>query len=805
MTSAMALDHEEPLGDSLLSDEEGSVESSRRGTFKELGRTFKRLAGVVARTAASAGEMLKDEELRKRGATVIAERARTLQQGVVAEVRKNAANVASTFQKAPKSIQGVLGTVQSRINEARLRARLEATKDTPVAVQVGLRLYKAIPQEWRSRLWLTVLYKPEVTEGFREIAEGHRITIRNRLLAAHHARASDTGVPPAIFASTADASPTSSAGAAAPAGNDDSRTGQGVGEQEQRAAATPSSSDQAASGSSAEGGGPAGDQPPLRPTHVRRRSGVSTAAELAAEALASAARQQQNGGSQLPEELAEQLVDDGDGMSSSFSGRPSGVTETGELGDWEVLQGDGGFEDRQGCWLLMHAGRQTVDWSPEATAKQDALELAVDAVQWPAATEYDPEGRYSLLLQITTGQEEVDEPWSQVIARDIHRTFPEHPQFGFEQGQQELFRVLKAYSVHDLEVGYCQGMAFVAGILLMYLPEEPTFHAISRLFPEGGANLRRLYLPTMEGLKAELRKFEWLMAKFLPALLEHLESHGVVSVLFAAQWFLTAFSCPFPPAFSSRVIDIMLVEDSDAIMQRAALAVMAECAADLMQLDDFEEIITFLKMQLAGWTGKRARRVLNSAYRSPITNDILGMADEAVRQGFTGSLSRVQSSVDGRGVSAAGELEGELGTAGSIVHGMTPSTSGVSLEAAGAAGASGTPTPGGRLLGSRRPSSAASKDEEAEYLRMVMNMEAMWTTSADADGSDDDASNSSTAALPKTPMGSAASIRGLASHAAPADHGAAAAVQMLVTDGAVSVTITAAGNSLIGQPPPVVD
>ena len=40
-----------------------------------------------------------------------------------------------------------------------------------------------------------------------------------------------------------------------------------------------------------------------------------------------------------------------------------------------------------------------------------------------------------------------------VIERDIHRTFPEHPQFGCQAGQQMLFRVLKAYSLHDLEVG----------------------------------------------------------------------------------------------------------------------------------------------------------------------------------------------------------------------------------------------------------------------------------------------------------------------------------------------------------------
>lgn len=53
-----------------------------------------------------------------------------------------------------------------------------------------------------------------------------------------------------------------------------------------------------------------------------------------------------------------------------------------------------------------------------------------------------------LPMQISIGQEETDD----IISRDINRTFPEHPQFAFEQGQNALFRVLKAYSLHDLEV-----------------------------------------------------------------------------------------------------------------------------------------------------------------------------------------------------------------------------------------------------------------------------------------------------------------------------------------------------------------
>ena len=48
------------------------------------------------------------------------------------------------------------------------------------------------------------------------------------------------------------------------------------------------------------------------------------------------------------------------------------------------------------------------------------------------------------------------------------------------------------------QVNYCQGMAFVAGIILMYLPEEPAFRMLSRLLDERGPNLRRLYLPGLE-------------------------------------------------------------------------------------------------------------------------------------------------------------------------------------------------------------------------------------------------------------------------------------------------------------------
>lgn len=57
------------------------------------------------------------------------------------------------------------------------------------------------------------------------------------------------------------------------------------------------------------------------------------------------------------------------------------------------------------------------------------------------------------------------------IFLDIGRTFPNHEYFKspFGMGQLSLFNILKAYSILDPDVGYCQGLAFICGILLLHV------------------------------------------------------------------------------------------------------------------------------------------------------------------------------------------------------------------------------------------------------------------------------------------------------------------------------------------------
>jgi hypothetical protein len=60
-------------------------------------------------------------------------------------------------------------------------------------------------------------------------------------------------------------------------------------------------------------------------------------------------------------------------------------------------------------------------------------------------------------------------PYDKIIQRDLARTFPSVEMFKKEngRGQTMLWNVLRAYSLYDPLVGYCQGLGFLVGPLLM--------------------------------------------------------------------------------------------------------------------------------------------------------------------------------------------------------------------------------------------------------------------------------------------------------------------------------------------------
>jgi hypothetical protein len=75
------------------------------------------------------------------------------------------------------------------------------------------------------------------------------------------------------------------------------------------------------------------------------------------------------------------------------------------------------------------------------------------------------------------------------IQRDIHRTLPGSKEFSqtAKSGENRLYNVLKAYTSYDPQIGYCQGMNFIAVTLLSHMQsEEDAFWALVYVMHEKG-------------------------------------------------------------------------------------------------------------------------------------------------------------------------------------------------------------------------------------------------------------------------------------------------------------------------------
>ena len=145
-------------------------------------------------------------------------------------------------------------------------------------------------------------------------------------------------------------------------------------------------------------------------------------------------------------------------------------------------------------------------------------------------------------------------PHEKAITRDLGRTFPHHAFFAGATGlgQENLFNVLKAYSLQDPAVGYCQGLPFVAAVLLLNMPDEEAFSLLVRLMHS--YDLRGHFLPEMPKLQLRLFQFERLVEECLPVLHVHFLRQGVKISMFCSQWFLTLFSYRYVAPTRHRIV-----------------------------------------------------------------------------------------------------------------------------------------------------------------------------------------------------------------------------------------------------------
>ncbi|CAI2171299.1 1875_t:CDS:2 [Funneliformis geosporum] len=120
-------------------------------------------------------------------------------------------------------------------------------------------------------------------------------------------------------------------------------------------------------------------------------------------------------------------------------------------------------------------------------------------------------------LLIKAQNPQYENEYVEIIERDLHRTFPENIKFKSTVASndggssvistdnvpiiQSLRRVLTAFSLYSPNIGYCQSLNYVAGILLLFMEEEQAFWMLVTIIhdylPEN------MYDVTMEGANVD--------------------------------------------------------------------------------------------------------------------------------------------------------------------------------------------------------------------------------------------------------------------------------------------------------------
>ncbi|XP_071850227.1 uncharacterized protein [Apostichopus japonicus] len=152
-----------------------------------------------------------------------------------------------------------------------------------------------------------------------------------------------------------------------------------------------------------------------------------------------------------------------------------------------------------------------------------------------------------------------DPKWVEIIVKDLDRQFPFHEMFREKggTGQQDLFRLLKAYSLYNPRDGYCQAMAPVAGVLLMHMTAEEAFWCFVQICDR---YLTGYYSPGLEAVQVDGEVLHALLKKVLPATYKHMRKHCIDPILYMTEWFMCIFSRTLPWSSVLRVWDMFLFE-----------------------------------------------------------------------------------------------------------------------------------------------------------------------------------------------------------------------------------------------------
>uniref|UniRef100_A0A8C1WY41 TBC1 domain family, member 10b n=1 Tax=Cyprinus carpio TaxID=7962 RepID=A0A8C1WY41_CYPCA len=183
-------------------------------------------------------------------------------------------------------------------------------------------------------------------------------------------------------------------------------------------------------------------------------------------------------------------------------------------------------------------------------------------------------------------QEQGDPKWLDIIEKDLHRQFPFHEMFAARggHGQQDLYRILKAYTVYRPDEGYCQAQAPVAAVLLMHMPAEQAFWCLVQICEK---YLPGYYSAGLEAIQLDGEIFFSLLRRVCPMAYRHLKKFKIDPILYMTEWFMCIFSRTLPWSCVLHVWDMFFCEGVKIVF-RVGLVLLKQMLGSVDKLRELQ-------------------------------------------------------------------------------------------------------------------------------------------------------------------------------------------------------------------------
>lgn len=246
----------------------------------------------------------------------------------------------------------------------------------------------------------------------------------------------------------------------------------------------------------------------------------------------------------------------------------------------------------------------------EAEERESSLEpilrLKLHSSSTSAASKAQPGNGYILQAMQGDGNSEAEKIYEEYVARgpnehsdqiklDIFRTFTTHSVYRKRggEGQARLERLLLAFSYHNEEIGYCQGMSYVAALILLYVEKEAQAFWLFDWMLDN-ERVGEYYIRTMTGVIRDSGTFEQLLKTHYPLLHDHLQNANVHPLMYITPWFMAMFTHLGNWRTVLRVFDLFFFEGNDAIF-RSSLAIMHISQERLLSTEGIDQALPFLQ------------------------------------------------------------------------------------------------------------------------------------------------------------------------------------------------------------------